>query len=530
MVAFETRAQAVALLRRRRDRARCCSRSSSGAAPATALRRFAPLYGILAGGAARGARRRPSRAAARRSPCSAPTAPRPRAPTRSSGVAHFFLYHVAELDLYLGDHPLRGAARALARAAPADGPARAPSPPRRSRSRVWLIAEVAAFASQSSVDRIEERNMFYLAPARADRAARARAPTGSSPRRRRRARRSPPASPGSLPVLHPLHALHHDERRLRHLRAAALVVGAGPLHPPAAGALGRARGLRSRPPRSSSCSRGATRSCCRRSSPPTSSPRRPWSRTAATGSTRPRVGSLWAGTHETHPDWIDRAVGRNAVGRRALDGHAAVALPGLGERVLQPQRRHRLRPRRRAAPTRCPRSPCGALPSGAARERRQAGPRRSTCSPTGAVDARRQARRQRPGRRRPLPRRRADRDPDRTSPASTRTTPGRAPRVTYQRVECTGGTLAVQLQSDPRLFTRPQTVVATEGGAVVGRATIPPTGETSLTRAAAAGRERALQRPLHASRDTLVPARVEPGLDRHRAASAPTSSTSATTP
>ena len=35
---------------------------------------------------------------------------------------------------------------------------------RLARDLVWLVAEVAAFASASFVDRIEERNMFYLAP------------------------------------------------------------------------------------------------------------------------------------------------------------------------------------------------------------------------------------------------------------------------------------------------------------------------------------------------------------------------------
>ena len=84
------------------------------------------------------------------------------------------------------------------------------------------------------------------------------------------------------------------------------------------------------------------------------------------------------------------------------------------------------------------------------------------------------------------------------------------PAVTYQRVDCTAGRLAVRLQGDPRLFTRPQTVVATEGGAVVGRATIPVNSETSLTvplRPAADGRCTVRFTVGH----TLVPARVEPG-------------------
>ena len=80
-----------------------------------------------------------------------------------SGVLHFFLYHVAELDLYLGIFPF--AALLALWLAP-----RRPSPGARAFAAaslaiwVWLLAEVAAFASASFVNRIEERNTFYLAP------------------------------------------------------------------------------------------------------------------------------------------------------------------------------------------------------------------------------------------------------------------------------------------------------------------------------------------------------------------------------
>jgi hypothetical protein len=53
-------------------------------------------------------------------------------------------------------------------------------------------------------------------------------------------------------------------------------------------------------------------------------------------------------------------------------------------------------------------------------------------------------------------------------------------KVTYQRVECTGGSVTVALQGDAALFKRPQTVTASEGGAVVGRAVIPVDGQTKL--------------------------------------------------
>ena len=71
---------------------------------------------------------------------------------------------MAELDLYLGVAPVRRAARALARAARRRRRPRARSRPRRSRSSSGSLLEVAAFASQPSVDRIEERNLFYVAP------------------------------------------------------------------------------------------------------------------------------------------------------------------------------------------------------------------------------------------------------------------------------------------------------------------------------------------------------------------------------
>ncbi len=46
--------------------------------------------------------------------------------------------------------------------------------------------------------------------------------------------------------------------------------------------------------------------------------------------------------------------------------------------------------------------------------------------------------------------------------------------VTYTRLGCAGGALAVELQSDPGLFTRPQTVVAYVGGKAVARVSVPP--------------------------------------------------------
>ena len=47
------------------------------------------------------------------------------------------------------------------------------------------------------------------------------------------------------------------------------------------------------------------------------------------------------------------------------------------------------------------------------------------------------------------------------------------PEVTYTRLRCRGGTLSVELQSDPALFSRPQTVTAFADGRRVGTASVP---------------------------------------------------------
>jgi hypothetical protein len=78
-------------------------------------------------------------------------------------VAHWLLWHLAELDLYVGVVPVLALLVLLCL-----GPQLTP----RERTTVavtlasvaWLGVEVAAFATQPSVLRIEERNLFYVAP------------------------------------------------------------------------------------------------------------------------------------------------------------------------------------------------------------------------------------------------------------------------------------------------------------------------------------------------------------------------------
>jgi hypothetical protein len=52
--------------------------------------------------------------------------------------------------------------------------------------------------------------------------------------------------------------------------------------------------------------------------------------------------------------------------------------------------------------------------------------------------------------------------------------------VDYSRVDCGGGTLSVELQGDPNLFRRPNTVAAEEAGAVVASAVVPVVGKALL--------------------------------------------------
>jgi 4-amino-4-deoxy-L-arabinose transferase-like glycosyltransferase len=56
--------------------------------------------------------------------------------------------------------------------------------------------------------------------------------------------------------------------------------------------------------------------------------------------------------------------------------------------------------------------------------------------------------------------------------------------VTWTRERCRGGTLTVTLSSDPNLFDEPQVVTAYVGGDIVGRVEVPPDGDAELSVAA----------------------------------------------
>ena len=328
-----------------------------------------------------------------------------------SGILHFFLYHVAELDLYLGILPFAALARALARAAPADAGAAARSPPPRSRlasgwsPRSRRSPRRATSTGSRSGTCSTSRRFALIALLGAGRRRRRHAPP---PRARRgRGRR------GRAAVLHPVHALHHDERRLRHLRAAAVVVGAGPPDPPRRRCAGprspsslAAAALFVFLPRRYALVLPALVARLLRRARPSSS------RTAATGSTRrPSARSGRARTC-SHPDWIDRLVGQNATVVGALDGHDADRPTRSGRTSSSTAASARsttsTAPR---GPTRCPRPTSTRQPNGELATADGKPVHAQYVLASGNVELAGKRIATRPGRRRPLPRRRADRDP-----------------------------------------------------------------------------------------------------------------------
>src|SRR5581483_10735796 len=126
-----------------------------------ALRPFTTLYGILAAAAVAALLDTVARGRSIYSLLGAYRAATDRSYS-AHDVVRYLLYHVAELDLYLGIVPF--AALVAIWLAPRQASERTRAFAVASFSiLVWLVPEVAAFASQESL-RIEERNMFYVAP------------------------------------------------------------------------------------------------------------------------------------------------------------------------------------------------------------------------------------------------------------------------------------------------------------------------------------------------------------------------------
>src|SRR5207237_1545414 len=78
-------------------------------------------------------------------------------------VAHWLLWHLAELDLYVGVVPVFALIVLCAVGSRLTAPQRTVVAATVALVG-WLAVEVAAFASQPSVLRIEERNLFFVAP------------------------------------------------------------------------------------------------------------------------------------------------------------------------------------------------------------------------------------------------------------------------------------------------------------------------------------------------------------------------------
>ncbi len=505
-IAFECRAQAVALF------------AAIASAPFLlalverqpfrgAIRRFAVLYGILAGGAALAVLGTVARG---RSPLTLLGAYRAAATSSYtvSGVAHFFLYHVAELDLYLGILPF-AALVALWLAPRQSSPAGRAFAAASLSVSLWLLAEVSAFASASYVNRIEERNMFYLAPF-ALIALLALAQEGLVTRARRPLLLAA-AVAGVLPFFIPYtrfittsavsdtfallpwwwaqdHLIH-----LPQVRYAALAVSL------AAAAL-----FLSLPRRYALVLPALVALYFLATSVVVEDGRH--------GIHKATVGSLYAGIQSPHPDWIDRAVGRNAsvavlwtempspypVWENEFFNRSVRTVYDVGD----------TQPPDPLPETHVSRRPDGVLES----DGHAVSAQYVLASGTVAVAGKK-----------------IGSDPvgvelfrvdgpivilTNVGGLYPDTWSGRT--VSYQRVECGGGRVEVKLQGDAQLFPGGQSVVATEAGAVVGRTRIPVNGPTLLTV------------PLHPSANgrclveftvgrTRVPARFERGSTDTRA-------------
>ncbi len=501
-VGFETRAQAVALI------------PAIVAAPVvlalverralrTALRPFLTLYAILGGGALIAL---VGTTAAGRSPLTLLGAYR--AATSSSytvsGFLHYFLYHVAEFSLYVGVIPF-AALLALWLA------------PRRSTTggrafavatlttSVFLTAEVALFASQRSVDRIEERNLFYLAPFAL--IAMLGLGVDGLVTRRRAVLIAAGAVAGVLPFFIPFtrtittSAVSDTFAMLPWWWVQDHLVSIGDVRWVALAVCLGAGALFVFLPRRFALVLPVLVAGY-------------FLLTAYVveygvhGIKKTALGSSWAGTHESHPDWIDRLVGRNADVAVLWTASMPTAYPVWENEFFNRSVKQVYDVDGVHTPDPLPeivanRARSGDLLVGG----RPVSARYVLASSAADVAGKR------------IGHDTLGIDLYRVNGPvvilshigglyPTDTWSGKT--ASYQRVDCTGGSLAVTLQGDPRLFKRPQTVVATEGGKVVGRTAIPVSKETTL-RVPLVPRANRRCDVLFTVGKTLVPARVHPG-------------------
>jgi len=366
------------------------------------------------------------------------------------GVLQFLVYHLGELDLYLGVVPFAallalwlapGGARAFAAAT--------------LPVFVFLTIEVAAFASQASVDKIEERNLFYVAPLAL--IALFLVPL------KRQAVLLAAAVAGVLPVfvdyprfiktsavadtfaLLPWWWVQDHWIHLGQVRWAAFGI-----------ALVAAAAFAFVPRRYTLVFPALVAGYFVLTTYVVENGRH--------GIHRASLGKLWAGIRTGHPDWIDRAVGRNA--SVAILRTAAITDETIWENEFFNRSVHTIYHYRVArVPDPLPER---ALSSGVRVQyvlaADAAGTPVARDPGTGVTLFRVDG---------PLV------VPTHVSGLYPNDTwSGRS--VTYTRTHCSGGRLSVTLGSDPSLFTRAQIVTASERGRVVGRARIAPAGTAEL--------------------------------------------------
>jgi hypothetical protein len=435
------------------------------------LRRFATLYGIAGGAIVLGLAATVARG---RSPLSLLGAYRA---ATSSGysvtdVARYVLWHVAELDLYVGVIGLAAllamwlAPRTLSPGARAFVAATLPV-------TVLLVAEVAVFASRQSL-RIEERNDFYLAPLAiiATLGLLARDVVPSS----RRVRVTAAAVAGVLPVAIPFarfvntsaisdtlgllpwwwlqdHGIHFGPLRIVALGVGLAVGAAFVLVPPRYALVFPALLLVYFALSSAVVENGRH------------------------GIHQASAGALFAGIRVPHPDWIDRTVGRDA-NVSFLWHYAGETRPLWNNEFFN-------RSVRTVYTINGPDPADGGLPEtpvfargdGELATADGAVPRVQFAVSYTDIAGTPLARDSKIG----LTLYRVD-GPlvvlTRVSGVYPDTWGGR--NVTYRRYSCTGGTLSVHLGTDEHLFTADQTVTATELGHVVGTIRIAPAEQPTL--------------------------------------------------
>jgi hypothetical protein len=430
------------------------------------------LYGLLAGGAAAALL-----AAAARGESPLDLLGAYRAATESDyelrRVLEFLLYHAGELSLYLGVLPL--AALLALWLAPRSAP-----PPARAFAAasfalvLCLLPLVSAFASQYHVDKIEERNLFYVAPL-ALTALVATAAEGVIPRRRRTVVAAA-AIAGTLPVL-----VAYD----RFITTSAVadtfallpwwwvqdhLISLGTVRWAALAVSLAAAALFVAVPRRYALVLPALVAAYFVATAFVVENGRHGLHVAS-------LGKRWAGIRVEHPDWIDRAVGRDARVAFLWTGRASPEVLWENEFFNRS-----VGPVYDLAPTP---DPLRSTPVERGDDGRLRGPdgelvRAEYVLADGSVEVAGTpvARDERIG----VQVLRVD------GPVVllTRirglypndTWSGR--RVLYERVDCTGGRLTVLLHSDPSLFRRGQLVVARGRGGVLGRAVVPTTGEARL--------------------------------------------------